>query len=138
MTRVSGVTITLWAVSTNVTNFTTSETRSSLLITISILDNIDAIIEDFNRQATRRSHMDRHSADHQDPPAGDGGGNPSSGGANRNVRRPGNRKDDNACNDSGKSNVSTDSGGVNASDIPWFVEHLRTKRQKSSPHLPLS
>ena len=49
--------------------------------------NVDAIIEDFNRQATRRSHMDRHSADHQDPPAGDGGGNPSSGGANRMVRR---------------------------------------------------
>ena len=36
-------------------------------------DNIDAILEDFNRQATRRSHMERHSADHQDPPAGGGG-----------------------------------------------------------------
>ena len=78
-------------------------------------DNIDAILEDFNQEASRRSHMDHHSADHQDPPGGGGGGNHSQGGANQNIRQPGNLKDHNAYDDSRRPNVSADRGGVNTS-----------------------
>ena len=59
--------------------------------------------------------MDHHSADHQDPPGGGGGGNPSQGGANQNIRQPGNLKDHNAYDDSRRPNVSADRGGVNTS-----------------------
>ena len=51
-------------------------------------DDVDAILEDFNQQAMRRSHLDHHSSGHQDPPSGGGGSNHPPGGTNRNVRQP--------------------------------------------------
>ena len=87
--------------------------RSAQRLLLEARDNIDAILEDVNRQAIRRSHMDHHPSGHQDPPSGGDGSNHPPGGNNQNGRQPANLKDPNAYDGSGKPNVTTDSGGVN-------------------------